>query len=114
MQNREFNLKYVGIAYLIGLVYATPITFFLFKMKIDTDQFSTYIFAISLSFLLFPLAKFLFDNLGGFYILQRSEYSPSFWRAYVGLALVIFIFTILLAPIGLIFAATSLITRKRS
>lgn len=114
MVNREFNLKYVGIAYLIGLAYAAPITFFLYKITFDTDQFLTYITVISLSFLLYPLAKFLFDNLGGFYILQRSEYSPLFWRAYTGLALVIFLFAILLAPIGLIFAATSLITRKKS
>ena len=114
MRNREFNLKYVGIAYLIGLAYAAPITFFLYKMKFDTEQLLTYITVISLSFLLYPLAKFLFDNLGGFYILQKSEYNHIFWRAYAGLALVIFLFTIPLAPIGLIFAATSLITRKKS
>lgn len=113
MQNREFNLKYIGIAYLIGLIYATPVIFILYIMKIDTEQFLTFITVISLSFLLFPLAKFLFDSLGGFYILQRSEYNPLFWRAYVGLALVIFFFTIPLAPIGLIFAATSLLTRKK-
>jgi|SRR5690625_3460659 len=110
--DRRLNIKYIAGSYLFGLLFAGTIIFTLYMAKVDAEQFEFYVILMILSFLLYPFARFLFDSLGGFLLLEKSKYNPAIWRGYAGLCLIIFLLSIPLAPIGFIYVAIDLLTRK--
>lgn len=104
--NNKFNAKYILKSYLIALVWGGAILIPVYLA--DAQDLSAATFGVVLSAILFPFAKLFYDLIIGFkleYRIKHSKmrYNPFVSRAVFFIYLLIFIFSIPLSPIGILY-----------